>query len=124
MARLKAYYEMPITVSSVSGVVTLDLSQGQTFLVTTTEAITEFRISNTVTNSSTSFTVKVAQGSTGFAVDVDTFRKPSGSTIPVYWPGGVSPTVTTIASSVDVYSFMTFDGGDSLYGVIGGQNFS
>ena len=124
VTRLKAYYEMPITVSSVSGVVTFDLSQGQTFLVTTTEAITEFRISNTVANSSTSFTVKVIQGSTGFAVDVDTFRKPSGSTIPVYWPGGVAPVVTTITSAIDVYSFMTFDGGDSLYGVIGGQNFS
>jgi len=24
---------------------------------------------------------------------------------------------------VDIYSFMTFDGGDRLYGVVGGQNF-
>ena len=42
----------------------------------------------------------------------------------MYWPGGVLPIVTPVADKTDIYSFMTFDGGASLFGVIGGQNFS
>ena len=123
-ARLKAYHEVPVNVSSVSGVVTLDLQDGQSFLVTTTENIVQFRIANPTANAATSFTVRVLQGTTGRTVDIDTFRTPGGATIPVYWPGGVAPVVTSTANAVDIYSFMTFDGGSTLYGVIGGQNFS
>ena len=32
--------------------------------------------------------------------------------------------VTTTAEKTDIYSFMTFDGGSSLFGVVGGQNFA
>ena len=43
----------------------------------------------------------------------------------VYWSGGgVKPIVTTIANKTDIYSFKTFDGGSSWYGVVGGQNFA
>ena len=31
---------------------------------------------------------------------------------------------TSAADKTDIYSFMTFDGGTSLFGVVGGQNFS
>ena len=47
--------------------------------------------------------------------------------IPIYWPGGVIPVVTTTASKTDIYSFKIFDGDNptsvGLYGVIGGQNY-
>jgi hypothetical protein len=40
------------------------------------------------------------------------------------WPaGGVIPTVTTGAGKSDIYSFRTFDGGSTFYGIVGGQNF-
>ena len=56
---------------------------------------------------------------------IDTFKDNGGSTIPVYWPGGgVVPIVTPVASKTDIYSFITFDAGSSLFGVIGGQNFA
>jgi hypothetical protein len=77
-----------------------------------------------VNNSTTAFTVKILQGSTARGVGIDTFRTSGGTPIPVYWPGGVTPIVTPVAAKTDIYSFMTFDGGDSLFGVIGGQNFS
>ena len=38
--------------------------------------------------------------------------------------GGLLPTVSVSAGATDIYSFMTFDGGQSLFGVVGGQNFS
>ena len=122
--RLKSYHEAPVTLTSSGQVVNIDLSKGQTFELTTTENIVEFRISNFVADMATSFTIKILQGSTARTVDIDDFKDSSGSTvIPVNWPGGIVPTVTNAANAVDIYSFMTFDGGDRLYGIVGGQNF-
>lgn len=93
-------------------------------MVTTTENISQFRLINVPPDSSTAFTIKITQGSIGRTVDIDKFKDALSSDIDIYWPGGVAPTVTSNSGSTDIYSFMTFDGGDSLYGVIGGQNFS
>ena len=75
------------------------------------------------------FTIRVTQPSAGdIAVGIDTFKDSSGTVIPVYWPGGVVPVVTTTASKTDIYTFKIFDGenitSSGLYGIIGGQNFS
>ena len=124
-ARFSSYYEVAESVTSSSGVVILDLSKNQTFLLTTTEDVTRFDIKGAVADSTTAFTIKILQGSTARGVGIDTFSNlDSGSSVPVYWPGGVLPIVTPVAGRSDIYSFMTFDGGTSLYGVIGGQNFS
>jgi len=122
--RLKTYYEIPKAITSDNGFVTLDLSKAQTFVLTVDEVIGYFVVTNVPSSSATTFTIQVAQDSTGYLVDIDDFRTAGGASIPLYWPGGVAPTVTTTASKVDIYSFMTFDGGTTLYGVIGGQNFS
>ena len=64
----------------------------------------------------------------GHAALIDVFKTSSPATIPVYWPGGVVPVMTSTASATDIYSFKFFDGAnittEGLYGVIGGQNFS
>ena len=123
-ARFKTYYEVPIAVApTVSGISTVDLSKGQTFEVTTTSAITQFNILNPPSNS-TSFTLKILQGSTAYGVGIDTFKSLAGIGLTVYWPGGVVPIVTQVADKIDIYSFMTFDGGNTFFGVVGGQNFS
>ncbi len=123
-ARLKSYTELPVPVGSSSGIVNLSLTAGQTFTITTTEDITEFRCSNFSSNMATAFTIKIVQGTTPRNVGIDTFKTSGGVAIPVYWPGGIEPNVTKTANAIDIYSFMTFDGGSSLYGVVGGQNFS
>lgn len=124
-ARLKQYYEMPVGITVSSGNVNIDLSKGQTFTLTSPSAnVTQFTLRNVPTSSSTAFTVKIQQGSTGRQVGIDTFKTPGGSTIPVRWAGGVVPIVTTNANAIDIYSFMTFDGGSTIYGIVGGQNFS
>ena len=123
-ARLKSYTELPVPVGSSSGIINLDLTAGQTFTVTTTEDITEFRCSNFSSSMATAFTIKIVQGTTARNVGIDTFKTSAGVAIPVYWPGGIEPNVTKTGSAIDIYSFMTFDGGSTLYGVIGGQNFS
>ena len=80
-----------------------------------------------------SFSIKFLQDSTGgFSVvspennttGIETFYNASGGAIDLLWPaGGVIPVVTTGAGKSDIYSFRTFDGGSSFYGIVGGQNF-
>ena len=124
-ARFGSYHEVAANVTSSSGIVVLDLSKNQTFLLTTSEAVTRFDIKGVAADSTTAFTIKILQGTGPFGVGINTFSNlDSGSSVPVYWPGGVLPVVTPVAGRSDIYSFMTFDGGTSLYGVIGGQNFS
>ena len=124
-ARFKSYYEIAEVVTSFSGQVVINLTESQTFALTTTENVTSFVLSGATANSTTAFTLKVTQdSSTPYTVDLDTFRTSSNVVIPVYWPGGIAPTMTNVAGKTDIYSFMTFDGGASLYGVVGGQNFS
>ena len=81
-----------------------------------------------VPDGSTSFTIKILQGSTAYGVGIATFKNLSGSAIPIYWPGGVIPYVTRTAEKLDIYSFKTFDGGSAtsagFYAVVGGQNYS
>ena len=120
---------LTISGTSPNRKVILDLAQSSVFEVTATDGIDVFELRNPPTDGGT-FTLKVTQNSTGgFAVDVDSFKDLNLTTpIPVYWPGGVVPTVTTTADRTDIYSFKFFDGSSittaGLYGVVGGQNFS
>ena len=121
--RMSSYFEIPKAVTSSSGVVTLDLDRHQTFTITTTEAITQFTLKGITASSSTTFTIKILQGSTAYGVTW-LFKDGDDVTLSHTWPGGAAPTVTNVAAKTDIYSFMTFDGGTNLYGIIGGQNFS
>ena len=126
--KFKTYSENVAYLSPSSNVVTVDLSSAQTFICTATEAITHFTLTNPP-KGSTSFSLRIDQDSTGSrAVGIDTFKTSGGSAIPVYWPGGTVPQVTTTASRKDMYSFKIYDGDNptsaGLFGVVGGQNFA
>ena len=123
--RFEAYSEIVQAVTSSSGEVDLDLSKGQNFEITTTENITAFNLLNITSGTTRSYTIKITQdSSTPYTVDVDTYRLNGGSELSCNWPGGIVPTVTNVAGKTDIYSFMTFDGGTTIFGVVGGQNFS
>lgn len=122
-AKFKTYSENVQVLTISGGNVDIDLSTAQSFTLTVTSAVTQFTLLNPPSGA-TAFTIKTLQDSTGYSVGIDTFKTSGGSSIPVYWAGGgVVPNVTTTANKTDIYSFMTFDGGSSLYGVVGGQNF-
>ena len=101
------------------------MDKAQTFTLSVTSDVNQFNVIN-IPSGSTSFSLRITQDSTGSrAVGIDTFKDNGGSTIPIYWPGGgIIPIVTQTASKTDMYSFKTFDGGSSFFGVIGGQNFA
>jgi hypothetical protein len=122
--RIKTSREAVETLSIAANVVTVDLSRAQNFLLTTTLKVNEFTIVNSPTEAS-SFTIKITQDSIGGReVGIGTFKTSGGSLIPVFWPGGgVLPIITPTANRSDIYTFKTFDGGSSWYGVVVGQNF-
>ena len=123
----KTYSERTKDLDISANVVTIDLSEAQTFTLTADADVNQFTLKN-LPIKSTSFSIKIAQDSTGSrTIDIDDFKTVGGVTIPVYWPGGVVPTPTTTASRADIYSFKIFDGANptttGIYGVVGGQNF-
>jgi hypothetical protein len=123
--RIKTSREAVETLSIAANVVTVNLSSAQNFLLTATSNVNQFTITNPPSESS-SFTIKITQdGIGGRVIDIDDFRTSGGSLIPVYWPGGgVLPIITPTANRSDIYTFKTFDGGSSWYGVVVGQNFA
>jgi len=122
--KLRTYSEGVNSLLISSNTVTIDLTQAQTFDLPATDSVSKFVLQNVPSGSST-FTIKTVMNATGtWVIDVDNFESQGGASIPVYWPGGVIPTVTNTANAIDIYSFKTFDGGASLYGIVGGQNFS
>jgi hypothetical protein len=122
--RTKVVREAVETLSIASNVVTVDLSKAQNFLLSATDNVNQFTITNPPSETS-SFTIRITQDATGGRViDIDDFRTSGGSLIPVFWPGGgVLPIVTPTANRSDIYTFKTFDGGSNWYGVVVGQNF-
>ena len=125
--KFKTYSENVEHLTVSAGIATVDLSKAQSFICTATADITTFEVLN-IPSGSTAFTLKIDQDSTGGrSVGIDTFRINTGTSVPIYWPGGSVPVVTTTASRTDIYSFKTFDNNitaSGLYGVIGGQNFA
>jgi hypothetical protein len=122
--RIKTSREAVETLSIASNVVTIDLSRAQNFLLSATDHVNQFTITNPPSEAS-SFTIRITQDATGGRViDIDDFRTSGGSLIPVYWPGGgVLPITTPTANRSDIYTFKTFDGGSNWYGIVVGQNF-
>ena len=108
--------------------VVLDLGNSSVFDLTLDNNVDKFELINIPTDGGT-FTIKLTQDTTGGrTVDIDDFNTNTPANIPVYWPGGVVPTMTSTASKTDIYSFKFFNGSSiataGLYGVVGGQNFS
>ena len=104
--------------------VDLDLSRGQSFDLPLTENVDVFNLKNITAGTCRAFTIKITQDSSARSVGIDTYRLDGGANKSCTWPGGVVPSVSIGAGATDIYSFMTFDGGISLFGVVGGQNFS
>ena len=126
--RMTSYSEHVGDLSIVGSAATVYLNEANTFICDATSDVSQFNLVN-IPSGASAFTIKVSQDSTGSrAVGIDTFKDASGTVIPVYWPGGVVPVVTTTASKTDIYTFKIFDGenitSSGLYGIIGGQNFS
>lgn len=112
-AELKDYAETQTSANS-STAYTIDLTSGNTFLITMTGNCT-FTFSNPPASGKTgSFTLVLVQDGTGSR----TATWPAA----VKWAGGTAPTLTTTATTgTDVLVFLTMNGGTTWYGFLAGN---
>jgi len=112
---IKDYAEVVTAPTISSGVLTLDLENGNVFDVALNAAITTFTVSNPpATGRSGSFTLIFTADGTARAVTWGAAVK---------WAGGTPPTLTSTNGKKDIFVFTTLDAGTNLYAVVAGQNF-
>jgi len=102
------------TFTSTSNAATVDTSTGTVFAHTLTE------------NTTLTFSNPPATGTAyGMMVEIVQDASASGFTVTwpasVDWPDATAPTLTATASAVDVFVFITHDGGTTWYGFTAGQ---
>ena len=108
--------ETTSTIAAAGTTETINLDSGTVHDITLDENV-EFTFSNPVaTGRASSFTLILRQDGTG----TNTVTWPAS----VEWPGGSAPTMTAAANAVDIYAFVTVDGGTTWYGFISGQAFA
>ena len=107
--------EESTAVSSSSNAATLNLRDGTVFTHTLSENVT-YTFSNPAGSGYASiFTLKVTQDSSARTITWP------GS---VDWPAATAPTISTGSGDVDVFVFLTVDGGTTYYGFTAGQDVS
>ena len=114
---LKDFSETSTSPAVSAGSLTLDLETGNVFEVTLSEDVTTLSLANPpAAGRAGSCALILKQDATGGRM----LAWPSS----VRWAGGSPPLVTPAAAAIDVYGFVTRDGGATWYGFPGGQDFS
>ncbi|MAL08049.1 MAG: hypothetical protein CMF74_00090, partial [Maricaulis sp.] len=104
--------EESTAITSSSNAATINLRDGDNFTHTLSENVT-YTFSNPAASGKVSaFSLKVTQDSTA-----RTITWPSS----VDWAAATAPTLTTTSGGVDVFVFVTYDGGTTYYGFTAGQ---
>jgi len=113
-AVLKDYAETDVALSSASGVVAIDLANGNTGSLLLTESVTAFEFTNVPTNGVSSFTVKVTQdASTAYTVAIDDIdiNAPTLTAQTAKTAGAGGFTMTATLDAEDLLFFLFFDAG-------------
>jgi len=111
-AVLKDYAETDLALSSSSGVVAIDLSNGNTGSITLTENVTDIDFTNVPTNGVSSFTVKVTQdASSAYTVAINAITVNGGSDVTAKTSGARGFDMTATLSAIDIVTFLFFDAG-------------
>lgn len=104
--------EESTAITSSANAATINLRDGDNFTHTLTENVT-YTFSNPAASGKVSaFTLKVVQDSTARTITWPTS---------VDWAAATAPTLTATSGGVDVFVFVTYDGGTTYYGFTAGQ---
>ena len=114
----EALFGLPVetkaTPAIASGVLTLALNTA-TFFVSTINANSTIVFSNPPSSPKVfSFTFQTTGNGTAYTTNWPASLK---------WPDGFAPTITSASGKIDIFTFITHDGGASWLGFISGQNF-
>ena len=98
-----------------AGTIGIDLSNGNVVTATLpTSGTVTFTFTTGVTTNAVSFTLYLTNPASG----TPTLAWPAS----VKWPGGTTPTRTTTASKIDVWSFITTNNGTNWFGMLSRPN--
>jgi hypothetical protein len=109
------YSENTTNIPVLNNTITLDLSRGNTFIIDLTQDIHKFVLNNTPDETYT-FTLLIKQRglrNVNWNFDNNILK----------WSNNEIPLVSQNAENEDIYSFVTFAGGGTWYGFVGGQNY-
>jgi hypothetical protein len=116
-AELIDYAETSPTATISVGALTLDLHTGSVFDVVLTANVTSLTLANPpAVGRAGSATLILRQD----AIGGRTLAWPAS----VRWTGGTPPVVTPTANAIDIYAFVTRNGGATWFGFQGGKDFS
>jgi len=121
-AILKDYSETDVAVTSSSGVVSIDLANGNTGTITLTENITDIDFTNVPTNGVSTFTLQITQDSTDRTVAINAVTVNGGGNVTAKTAGGAGFTMSTGSGAIDLVTFLFVDAGTPLLNAL--QNFS
>jgi hypothetical protein len=120
---LKDYAETDVAVTSSSGVVSINLANGNTGSITLTENITDIDFTNVATNGVSTFTLQITQhASSSKTVAINQITVNGGGHATGKTAGGGGYTVSTGANAIDLVTFLFLDAGTPLINAL--QDFS
>ena len=102
------------TITSSSNAATINLRDGNVFLHDLTENVTYTFSNPAASGRASAFVLKIIQDSSARTITWP------GS---VDWAAATAPTLTTTNNGVDIFVFLTIDGGTTYYGFTAGQAF-
>ena len=109
---LKGYKETDVDLTSTSGVVSIDLNNGNTGSLTLTENITDIDFTNVPANGVGSFTLKITQDSTtAYTVAINAITVNAGGDVTAKTAGAGGYTMTATLDAEDLLFFLFFDEG-------------
>ena len=120
---IKDYAETDQSLSSSSGVVAIDLANGNTGTLTLTENVTDIDFTNVPANGVSTFTVQITQdASTAYTVAINAITINGGGDVTAKTAGGAGFTMSSTLSGIDLVTFLFVDAGTPLLNAL--QNFS
>ncbi len=120
------YSEAGATASQATNTITFNAPSGNTqkFVPSAVINTVNFTNINTASTQCTSATLIFLHGATPYGLTTGTFSvQLAGVTKTVKWSGGSAPTLTNTANKTDILNFLTYDGGTTWLGFVGGLNF-
>lgn len=109
---LKDYAETDVAVTSSTGVVAIDLANGNTGSLTLTENVTDIDFTNVPTNGVSTFTLKITQdAASAYTVAINAITVNGGGDVTAKTAGAGGFTMTATLGAEDLVFFMFFDAG-------------
>jgi len=119
---LTDYAETDVAVTSSSGVIAIDLDNGNTGSITLTENITDIDFTNVPTSGVSTFTLQITQDTSDRTVAINAVTVNGGGDVTAKTAGGAGFTMSTGSGAIDLVTFLFLDAGTPLLNAL--QNFS